>query len=250
MSSYARSTASRGENKFCGVCQKKGLPKSVYTSHFTKSVPGEKGIVTCPTILNAVCSFCRQKGHWADEKFCSAMRAENKRNRRASAFREESCREESCREERERKGSFKEPISLNPYAMLAEEENGPSVPSVPSVPAVPAVPAVPVTVPKPITTPVTGVSWAAMAGRPVALPKPVEKPLAEGFVVLGSGGGYKPTNERKLENNYEKEAIARDIYESRMKELQESDEWYPEEYDDNSDDEENWYGGVDNYANW
>jgi len=225
-----RSASSRGEKKFCGVCHKKGLPESVYTSHFTKSVPGEKGIVTCPTILNAVCTFCRGKGHWADEKFCSAMRAENKRNR----YCERRGGEEARRSDRGHKPADSS-ASLNRYAMLVEEEEV----VVPSAAAL--IPAV--AVPKPITTPVAGVSWAAMAGRPAALPKPVEKPLAEGFVVLGPGGGYKPTSERIEYNWEEKEAIARDIFDARMRDLEESEEWpCYDDYgnDDYDEDDENW----------
>jgi hypothetical protein len=65
---------------YCDVCYKKGKPESVYTSHYPKSVPGPNGITTCPTILAAVCSYCGQNGHWANEKFCSAMRKDAKRS--------------------------------------------------------------------------------------------------------------------------------------------------------------------------
>jgi len=68
----------RSDKKFCGVCKKKGLAESVYTSHFTKSVPGEKGIVVCPTILSATCSYCNQRGHWANEDYCSAMKKDRR----------------------------------------------------------------------------------------------------------------------------------------------------------------------------
>jgi hypothetical protein len=225
---YSRSTAPRSDKKFCGVCHKKGLPESVYTSHFTKSVPGDKGIVTCPTILNAVCRFCGMKGHWADEKFCSAMRAENKRNRRSE-----------YRREYDQKVVVKEPVSSNRYAMLVEEEDttviAPASLASASLASASLAPAI--TVPAPITTPVAGVSWAAMAGRPAPIPKPVEKPLAEGFVVLGSG--YKHT-ERTEYNWEEKEAVAREIFDARMLELEESEEWYDEDNYSDEEDNENW----------
>lgn len=66
---------------YCDVCYKKGLPKSNYTSHYPKSVPGPKGIVTCPTILAAVCNVCGKSGHWANEKFCPAMKQMRKGER-------------------------------------------------------------------------------------------------------------------------------------------------------------------------
>uniref|UniRef100_A0A6C0HYK9 Nanos-type domain-containing protein n=1 Tax=viral metagenome TaxID=1070528 RepID=A0A6C0HYK9_9ZZZZ len=62
------------DKKFCGVCKKAGKSEKEYTSHFTRSVPGPKGIIVCPTILLAECSFCHQRGHWANEDFCPALK--------------------------------------------------------------------------------------------------------------------------------------------------------------------------------
>ena len=63
--------------KFCGVCHKAGLPERDYTNHFTKSVPGQQGIVTCPTILNNKCSSCFQLGHFRSA--CPMQKVSNKR---------------------------------------------------------------------------------------------------------------------------------------------------------------------------
>jgi len=63
--SYPRSSANKvAVKKFCGVCKNAGLPESAYTGHFTKSVPGPKGIVICPTILANECSLCYKRGHF------------------------------------------------------------------------------------------------------------------------------------------------------------------------------------------
>jgi len=53
---------------FCATCQLVGLPFELYTNHWTKSRPGEDGVVVCPTILNTICTLCNQKGHWS--KYC------------------------------------------------------------------------------------------------------------------------------------------------------------------------------------
>ena len=53
-------------NKFCGVCKNIGKSEAEYTSHYTKSVPGSKGIVVCPTILHNKCNKCQQIGHFPD----------------------------------------------------------------------------------------------------------------------------------------------------------------------------------------
>ena len=71
---------------YCDICFRKGLPKSDYTSHFPKSVPGPLGIVTCPTILNSVCNSCGQKGHWASAKFCPKLRVKSYSGATATAI--------------------------------------------------------------------------------------------------------------------------------------------------------------------
>ena len=83
MSSANRNVAfiSRGQvqkTPYCDVCFKKGMPPSQYQSHYPKSSPGPNGIVTCPTILAAKCNYCGKSGHWANEKYCPALRRDNK----------------------------------------------------------------------------------------------------------------------------------------------------------------------------
>ena len=52
--------------KFCGICKAVGKSEEEYSSHFTKSAPGPKGVVTCPLILSSVCKCCSKQGHFAD----------------------------------------------------------------------------------------------------------------------------------------------------------------------------------------
>lgn len=52
--------------KYCGVCHKAGKPASDYESHYTRSVPGPSGVITCPIILSAVCKSCGKSGHFSD----------------------------------------------------------------------------------------------------------------------------------------------------------------------------------------
>lgn len=62
----SRNTASVSatEKPFCGVCFNSGKTEKEYTSHYTKSVPGAKGLVCCPTILQHTCEYCKEKGHF------------------------------------------------------------------------------------------------------------------------------------------------------------------------------------------
>jgi hypothetical protein len=52
--------------KYCGVCHKAGKPATEYESHYTRSIPGPNGVITCPIILSAVCKTCGKSGHFSD----------------------------------------------------------------------------------------------------------------------------------------------------------------------------------------
>jgi hypothetical protein len=54
---------SRQQKMFCKVCFDTGKPESLYTSHFVNDVPGNKGVVVCPTLLALECRYCKQTGH-------------------------------------------------------------------------------------------------------------------------------------------------------------------------------------------
>ena len=74
MSSQKTTTSQGKKTAFCNACFKAGKDESVYTNHFPKSSAGPNGVVVCPTILAASCNYCRKTGHWANEKFCPAMK--------------------------------------------------------------------------------------------------------------------------------------------------------------------------------
>ena len=48
----------------CVVCKNAGKTPEEYTSHFTKSSTKPDAVVTCPTILNSVCTYCKKTGHF------------------------------------------------------------------------------------------------------------------------------------------------------------------------------------------
>ena len=58
-------------NPFCGTCHKAGKP----TDHWTRSVPGPLGVITCPLILSTECGYCHELGHWA--KFCPKIKSKD-----------------------------------------------------------------------------------------------------------------------------------------------------------------------------
>ena len=66
-------------SKYCDVCYGVGKSFEEYTSHYVKSKVGPDGVVTCPTILNSICTYCKKKGH-----FKSACEVLKKKNAKAS----------------------------------------------------------------------------------------------------------------------------------------------------------------------
>jgi len=82
------SKSSKVAKPFCGVCYKAGKSENEYTNHYTKSVPGEGGVVICPTILCNECTYCHEIGHFknacplliAKEKNCAKVSKYTKKN--------------------------------------------------------------------------------------------------------------------------------------------------------------------------
>jgi hypothetical protein len=68
--SNQKGAAPKRFKKFCAFCKAKGLPESVFTSHFVKDQPGPDGKVCCPELLKEVCRDCGCAGH--TPKFCPA----------------------------------------------------------------------------------------------------------------------------------------------------------------------------------
>ena len=71
-------TSAAYQKKFCGICKAVGKSEEEYSSHFTKSAPGPKGVVTCPVILSSVCKCCFKQGHFADH--CPKRAVQNETN--------------------------------------------------------------------------------------------------------------------------------------------------------------------------
>jgi hypothetical protein len=65
-------TQNKNQSKFCRVCMNAGKTETQYRSHFTKN---DAGIVLCPTILNAICSYCKAQGHFKGE--CPVLKTKN-----------------------------------------------------------------------------------------------------------------------------------------------------------------------------
>lgn len=61
---------------FCKVCKDFGKPESVFTSHFVRQTTHPNSPVTCPTILNNVCKYCGEKGHFVSS--CSLKKTQLK----------------------------------------------------------------------------------------------------------------------------------------------------------------------------
>ena len=76
---------------FCSYCKAKGLPESVFTSHFVKDKP-VGGKVCCPELLKNECGYCHEVGH--TPRFCPKLKARDAR-RKAGAKRAKAPRAKS-----------------------------------------------------------------------------------------------------------------------------------------------------------
>ena len=56
---------------YCRTCHNAGKSYNEYTNHWTRDKPGKDGNIICPVILNTVCNYCKEKGHWI--KFCHRL---------------------------------------------------------------------------------------------------------------------------------------------------------------------------------
>ena len=139
------------DKKYCGVCHKAGKPASEYESHYTKSVPGPTGIVTCPMILASVCNRCGKSGHFSDH--CSLKKPLPPKNNRLAT-----------------RAADPAPVAPSPvrryanaYAALAADADGEEV--------MPVVKQPKITVEKEIASLApNGISFAAMLLKPAPAP--------------------------------------------------------------------------------
>ena len=65
---------------FCKVCKDFGKSENVFTSHFVRQTAHPNSPVTCPTILNNVCQYCGEKGHFVSS--CSLKKTQLKEEKR------------------------------------------------------------------------------------------------------------------------------------------------------------------------
>ena len=103
---------------FCKVCFDTGKPESLYTSHYVNDVPGNKGVVVCPTLLALECRYCKQTGHTVSR--CNMITEARKKQfasrRRAGTRSEPLSRSEPLRSEplRSEPLSRSEPLRSEP----------------------------------------------------------------------------------------------------------------------------------------
>ena len=227
-----KNTTAAKRTPYCDTCYRKGLSEKEYTSHYTKSEPGPRGVVVCPTILNAVCKACGMKGHWASEKFCSVVRREAKERR----YKEQ--------DQKKTAAAAAKPVvkktTTNVYAALMDDEGEAVAPPVASLRSV----APPVAALRSVASH-TGPSWADMAAKPAVLVPKVEEPSPltplkfhtvyydsketkyEPLMTDAEREAYKIMNERKAAGCFAKRNSWLDLSEDEEEEM---------DYDD----DENW----------
>ena len=83
---YSNTRQKVGGGKFCKICKDVGKTHDEYTSHYVRETPSPNSRVVCPTLLAAVCRYCKEGGHTV--KHCPKIVAKNRQE--ANADRDQS----------------------------------------------------------------------------------------------------------------------------------------------------------------
>ena len=188
--------AEKSAKKYCGVCQKAGLSEKEYTSHFTKSAPGEKGIVICPTILNNECSFCFKLGHF--KSACPAIAERDRIEKKRAA---EEKRQYYKQQEQRATEVKKSTSSRNAFAALRDSSDDEAPVSLKRTHSVANEikeewPALSTVAAKPVCN---KPSFASIAANPVPVKKIDPLPNICGFTVITKEGVQHPPPKAPVE---------------------------------------------------
>lgn len=227
---FSKFSQPQEKKKYCKVCHEAGKSEHEYTSHFTKSTPGANGIVICPTILSSECKFCFQRGHWASEEHCPALRQKKKQEKKE----EYNNRRENYKSQ-QTSVCVKTPHlkQLTTFAALCEREE-PSNETEAKIEEFPPLGNASVKVRKlPTTT-----SYADMAKKEAPIIVREEESTTEYEVLTSRVGMFQQQREKSnlfstavtsgRAGNFEELEITRDYYD----EYDDGEEYYGEEYDE------------------
>lgn len=73
---YSNTRQKVGGGKFCKICKDVGKTHDEYTSHYVRETPSPNSRVVCPTLIAAVCRYCKEGGHTV--KHCPKIAAKNR----------------------------------------------------------------------------------------------------------------------------------------------------------------------------
>jgi len=79
---YSTDRVKTGGGKFCKICKDVGKSLDEYTSHYVRESPAPNSKVVCPTLIAAVCRYCKEGGHTV--KHCPKIAAKNRQEAKNS----------------------------------------------------------------------------------------------------------------------------------------------------------------------
>ena len=80
---YSVTRTNAGGGKFCKICKDTGKSLAEYTNHYVRENPDPNSKVVCPTLIAAVCRYCKNGGHTV--KHCPKVQAKNKINHKKNS---------------------------------------------------------------------------------------------------------------------------------------------------------------------
>lgn len=137
----------------CKVCKDAGKPESVFSTHWPKDAQGN---TVCPTLLDQECRFCHEKGHTV--KYCKELAKKIAQDER------EKKQQQQPRAAESKKQQSTKTTQQSRFAILMEDDDEVAAPSEPMKEEYPELGGT--WTKRTQSTPVEGVSFAAMACKP------------------------------------------------------------------------------------
>ena len=110
----------KGGGKFCKICKDTGKSLAEYTSHYVRETPDPNSRVVCPTLISAVCRYCKEGGHTA--KHCPKIRAKHyQQDDQSHIISKDYCM--STNDKKKNKTNNKETVKCSAFSVLDDYDS-------------------------------------------------------------------------------------------------------------------------------
>ena len=115
--SVEKTNNKKGGGKFCKICKDTGKSHDEYTNHYVRETPDPNSKVVCPTLISAVCRYCKEGGHTV--KHCPKIQAKNRQLDNASNTQSHIISKKYCISTNEKKKTInKDTVKCSAFSVL------------------------------------------------------------------------------------------------------------------------------------